>query len=145
MNRRKFIANCCLLSGATLLPRYQNQLIAANSDTEHQHEAKWYEKIPHKKVKCTLCPRECVVDDRERGYCGVRENWDGIYYSLVYSKPCTYHVDPIEKKPLFHFLPGTTAFSIATVGCNFKCRFCQSGVVNNHSMFVPYSFCIILI
>jgi pyruvate formate lyase activating enzyme len=100
--------------------------MAVNSDTDHQYEARWYEKIPHKKVKCTLCPRECVVDDRERGYCGVRENWDGIYYTLVHSKPCTYHVDPIEKKPLFHFLPGTTAFSIATVGCNVDCQFCQN-------------------
>jgi pyruvate formate lyase activating enzyme len=89
-------------------------------------EARWYEKRPHKKIKCTLCPRECVIDDRERGYCGVRENWDGIYYTLVHSRPCTYHVDPIEKKPLFHFLPGTPAFSIATVGCNVDCKFCQN-------------------
>jgi pyruvate formate lyase activating enzyme len=129
MDRRKFIENCCLLSGATFLPQYNNQILAAmapDQNPEHTHQARWYEKIPHKRVKCTLCPRECVVDDRERGYCGVRENWDGIYYSLVHSRPCTYHVDPIEKKPLFHFLPGTNAFSIATVGCNVDCQFCQN-------------------
>jgi pyruvate formate lyase activating enzyme len=89
-------------------------------------EARFYEKLPHKKIKCVLCPRECVIDDRERGYCGVRENREGTYYSLVYSRPCTYHVDPIEKKPLFHFFPGSQAFSIATAGCNVNCKFCQN-------------------
>ena len=89
-------------------------------------EARYYEKLPHKVVKCTLCPRECEVDDMERGFCGVRENIDGTYYSYVHSKPCTIHVDPIEKKPLFHFLPGTTALSLATVGCNMDCKFCQN-------------------
>jgi pyruvate formate lyase activating enzyme len=89
-------------------------------------EARFYEKLPHKKIRCNLCPRECVIDDRERGYCGVRENREGTYYSLVYSRPCTYHVDPIEKKPLFHFYPGSMAFSIATAGCNVNCKFCQN-------------------
>jgi len=89
-------------------------------------EARYYEKLPHKKIKCKLCPKECVIDDRERGYCGVRENREGTYYSLVYSRPCTYHADPIEKKPLFHFHPGSLAFSIATAGCNVNCKFCQN-------------------
>jgi pyruvate formate lyase activating enzyme len=89
-------------------------------------EARHYEKLPHKKIKCVLCPRECVIDDRERGYCGVRENREGTYFTLVYSRPCTYHVDPIEKKPLFHFYPGSNAFSIATAGCNVNCKFCQN-------------------
>jgi pyruvate formate lyase activating enzyme len=126
LNRRDFLIRCSLLGGSSLLlgGLTAPPLLATKSD--YQHEARWYEKIPHKKVKCKLCPRECVVDDRERGYCGVRENYDGIYYSLVYSRPCTYHVDPIEKKPLFHFLPGTQAFSLATVGCNVDCQFCQN-------------------
>jgi pyruvate formate lyase activating enzyme len=89
-------------------------------------EAQFYEKLPHKKIRCKLCPRECVIDDLERGYCGVRENRDGIYYTLVHSRPCSLHADPIEKKPLFHFHPGTTAFSIATAGCNVNCKFCQN-------------------
>ncbi|MBN2708323.1 MAG: AmmeMemoRadiSam system radical SAM enzyme [Calditrichaceae bacterium] len=89
-------------------------------------EAQYYEKLDHKQIRCKLCPRECIVDDRERGYCGVRENRNGIYYTLVYARPCTYHVDPIEKKPLFHFLPGTMAFSLATAGCNLNCKFCQN-------------------
>lgn len=90
------------------------------------YPAQHYEKLDARRVKCTLCPRECVVDDRERGYCGVRENRDGEYYTLVYGRPCTLHIDPVEKKPLFHFLPGTEIFSLATVGCNVNCKFCQN-------------------
>jgi pyruvate formate lyase activating enzyme len=89
-------------------------------------EAKFYEKLPYKKIKCMLCPRECVIDDRERGYCGVRENRGGIYYTLVHSRVCAAHIDPIEKKPFFHFAPGTLAFSIATAGCNVNCKMCQN-------------------
>ncbi len=89
-------------------------------------EARYYQKQPNRKIKCVLCPRECVIDDHERGYCGVRENRGGVYYSLVHSRVVTGHVDPIEKKPFFHFLPGTQAFSIATAGCNVNCKMCQN-------------------
>lgn len=90
------------------------------------HEAMAYEKLDGKRIRCDLCPRECVVADRERGFCGVRENRGGTYHTLVYGRPCAVHVDPIEKKPLFHFLPGTRALSIATAGCNVECQFCQN-------------------
>jgi pyruvate formate lyase activating enzyme len=86
----------------------------------------FWEELPDKKVKCVLCPRECEVADVERGYCGVRENQGGKYQTLVYGTLCSANVDPIEKKPLFHYLPGTTAFSIATAGCNIECKFCQN-------------------
>ena len=99
---------------------------AADPDARYTVEARYYEKLPYKKIKCKLCPRECVIDDRERGYCGVRENRGGTYYSLVHSRVCAAHVDPIEKKPLFHFLPGTVAFSLATAGCNVNCKMCQN-------------------
>ncbi len=89
-------------------------------------EARYYKKLDNRKIQCQLCPRECVIDDLERGYCGVRENQNGTYYTLVYGKPCSANVDPIEKKPLSHFLPGTLAFSIATAGCNVFCKFCQN-------------------
>jgi len=91
-----------------------------------RHEAKFWEKLDDKKVKCVLCPRECQVADVERGYCGVRENQGGSYQTLVYGALCSANVDPIEKKPLFHYLPGTNAFSIATAGCNIECKFCQN-------------------
>ena len=98
----------------------------AESDKRFIVEAKYYEKQPNRKIKCVLCPRECVIDDRERGYCGARENRGGVYYSLVHSRVCSAHVDPVEKKPFFHFYPGTLAFSIATAGCNVNCKMCQN-------------------
>ena len=127
IDRRKFIKLSCI-AGCTFA--FPSILFSDNSFPEEEKkfiiEARYYEKLPHKKIKCNLCPKECVIDDRERGYCGVRENREGTYYSLVYSRPCTFHADPIEKKPLFHFHPGTLAFSIATAGCNVNCKFCQN-------------------
>lgn len=99
---------------------------AKDGDSRYIVEAQFYEKLPYKKTRCKLCPRECVIDDRERGYCGVRENRGGNYYTLVHSRVCAAHVDPMEKKPLFHFHPGTLAFSIATAGCNVNCKMCQN-------------------
>jgi pyruvate formate lyase activating enzyme len=89
-------------------------------------EALFYQKIENKVVQCQLCPRICIIPNGKRGFCGVRENRAGILYTLVYAKPVAIHIDPIEKKPLFHFLPGTSAFSVATSGCNLRCKFCQN-------------------
>lgn len=89
-------------------------------------EAMFYEPLEEMRVQCKLCPWKCSVADQERGTCGVRENREGKYYTLVHSQPCAAHVDPIEKKPLFHYLPGSLAFSIATAGCNIECKFCQN-------------------
>jgi pyruvate formate lyase activating enzyme len=136
-DRRAFL-KCAALSGATVgaacalgrfalpLPAMAAPALSAQDDSQFTVEAKFYQKLENKKVKCKLCPRECTVGDRERGYCGVRENRGGIYHSLVHSRVCAAHVDPIEKKPLFHYLPGTLAFSIATAGCNVNCKFCQN-------------------
>ncbi|MEJ2053106.1 MAG: AmmeMemoRadiSam system radical SAM enzyme [Calditrichaceae bacterium] len=130
IGRRHFLKTGAILGWASLCPALManNKLYAStgNEDERFIREARYYEKLDHKKIRCKLCPRECVIDDRERGYCGVRENRDGVYYTLVYSRPCTYHIDPIEKKPLFHFYPGSIAFSIATAGCNLNCKFCQN-------------------
>ncbi|MEE8317591.1 MAG: AmmeMemoRadiSam system radical SAM enzyme [Candidatus Omnitrophota bacterium] len=78
------------------------------------------------KVKCLLCPTGCELNNGERGDCRARMNIDGKLQTLVYGKPCSVHVDPIEKKPLFHYLPGTGSFSIATAGCNLRCMYCQN-------------------
>jgi pyruvate formate lyase activating enzyme len=91
-----------------------------------RHEAQFWEPHADRKVKCLLCPRGCEVADVERGYCGVRENQGGKYQTLVYGALCSANVDPIEKKPLFHYQPGTRAFSIASAGCNMECKFCQN-------------------
>jgi len=89
-------------------------------------EAYLYEPLEDKKVKCNLCSHRCVIKEGRRGKCSVRENRTGMLHTLVYDKVIARHVDPIEKKPLFHFLPGTLSYSIATVGCNLRCRFCQN-------------------
>jgi pyruvate formate lyase activating enzyme len=87
-----------------------------------------YCHTPHRglHVKCRLCPHECVISEGSRGHCRVRENRDGRLYSLVYGTPCAVHVDPIEKKPFYHFLPTAQAFSLATAGCNLRCLYCQN-------------------
>ncbi len=89
-------------------------------------EALLYKPLKDKKVRCDLCHHRCVIREGERGKCNVRENQNGILHTLVYGKLIASHIDPIEKKPLFHFMPGSLSFSVATVGCNFKCRFCQN-------------------
>ncbi|MFH0738284.1 MAG: AmmeMemoRadiSam system radical SAM enzyme [Candidatus Omnitrophota bacterium] len=87
----------------------------------------YYQRLENKSVQCGLCPRRCVIPSGSRGFCGVRENQEGILYTLVYAKPVTLTAgDPIEKKPLFHFFPSSLTFSIATAGCNLKCKFCQN-------------------
>ncbi len=79
-----------------------------------------------KKVQCYLCSWNCLISPNRTGHCNVRKNIDGTLYTLVYDRICAANADPIEKKPLFHFQPGTMSFSIATLGCNFRCDFCQN-------------------
>jgi pyruvate formate lyase activating enzyme len=82
------------------------------------------------KVRCALCSHRCLIPDGKRGICTVRENQKGRLYSLVYGKLAAVHVDPIEKKPLYHYYPGHASFSIASVGCNFRCLFCQNADIS---------------
>lgn len=89
-------------------------------------EALLYEKREDRSVRCALCAHRCRIDAGTRGICGVRENRAGLLYSLVYGMVVAENVDPIEKKPLFHCLPGSRTYSVATAGCNFRCSFCQN-------------------
>jgi len=89
-------------------------------------EAMLYQKLHHKKVKCDICQRRCVISDGKRGYCLTRLNKDGKLYSLVYSRVSSWAVSPIEKKPLYHFYPGSQWLSLGTLGCNFRCPGCQN-------------------
>lgn len=89
-------------------------------------EALLCETLKDNLVHCFLCSHHCKISLAKFGFCGVRQNIDGILYTHVYGKPIAMHVDPIEKKPLYHFFPGSESFSIATIGCNFKCGFCQN-------------------
>jgi pyruvate formate lyase activating enzyme len=95
-------------------------------------EAMFYEKLDEKKVRCFLCAHHCFIKDGKRGICYVRENVDGTLYTLVYGRVVSMNIDPIEKKPLFHFQPGSTSFSIAAVGCNFRCEHCQNFEISQY-------------
>jgi len=90
------------------------------------HEARFYETLPDGRVLCTLCPHDCRIVEGGRGACGVRYNQNGVLYTLVYDRVVSRSVEPVEKKPLYHFHPGSTAYSIGTVGCNLRCAFCQN-------------------
>lgn len=135
MYRRHFIQSLAAGTSVLLVPGIvisDEKLVDGDNRSKREkkplgyHPASYYEKLGDGIVECRLCPRRCKVSDLERGYCGVRENIDGEYYTCVYGKVCSANVDPIEKKPFFHFLPGTLAFSIATAGCNLNCKFCQN-------------------
>jgi pyruvate formate lyase activating enzyme len=97
-------------------------LIGARED----HEALLYTPYPDGNVRCHLCSHHCLIPDGKRGICHVRENHGGKLYTLIYGRAVTAQVDPIEKKPLYHFHPGSNVYSIGTQGCNFRCRWCQN-------------------
>lgn len=94
------------------------------------HEALFYTSEEEQAVRCHLCAHRCLIKPDRTGICGVRRNHDGRLHSLVYGKLIATNVDPIEKKPLFHFHPGSLSYSIATVGCNFRCLFCQNADIS---------------
>jgi len=129
MKRRRFIqatAGAGLALRANLGTSLGNLYAFGQTANLSHVEARYYKKLPDREIECLLCPRKCKLGDKERGYCGVRQNDGGTYYTLVYGKACTMNVDPIEKKPFFHVLPQTQALSIATAGCNVNCKFCQN-------------------
>jgi len=96
-------------------------------------EALLYEKLENRLLHCYLCGHQCKIADKKFGFCGVRQNIDGALYTHAYGKVIASHIDPIEKKPLYHFLPGSFSFSIATIGCNFHCGFCQNWEISQSS------------
>lgn len=96
--------------------------------------AKWWHK-ENEKVRCTLCPRNCLIGDGQIGFCFVRKNMDGVLYSVGYGRPVAMNIDPIEKKPLYHFLPSTTILSLGTVGCNLGCKFCQNWEISKARLY----------
>src|SRR5579885_1970860 len=90
------------------------------------HEARWWETLPTGKLHCYLCPRHCHIGEGQTGFCFIRKNIGGKLYNLGYAQPAAIQIDPIEKKPLNHFMPGTRIFSMGTAGCNTSCFFCQN-------------------
>lgn len=143
ISRRNFLKKCGLIAASTAFaPKLLRFAEAQNAKLGFvdAQPAAYYETLADKRIKCTLCPRTCIVDNGKRGFCRVRENRNGIYYTLVHSNPCALHIDPIEKKPLYHFLPGTTALSLATAGCNFTCKNCQNWDISQSKPDDTYNF-----
>lgn len=127
VSRRHFIS--AITSGVLGLPLLLNKGVLkafSTPDKPYTKEASYYQKLDQNLVKCLLCPNECIISSGQRGHCGVRENQKGVLKTLIYGRLCSLNNDPIEKKPLFHFLPGTNAISVATAGCNVNCKFCQN-------------------
>ncbi len=145
LTKREFLKFCgisfCALSGFHLfgLPKGL-QAQAAKKGLVGTKLSPYFTSLDGGEIQCELCPRRCRVSKGKRGYCRVRENRDGRYYSLVYGTPCAVHLDPIEKKPFFHVLPATTSFSLATVGCNLQCKFCQNWEISQASPEEVYNY-----
>lgn len=97
------------------------------------HLASYREKLADETIRCILCPHYCILQEGKAGICRTRENFRGELYSLSYGNPCSLSVDPIEKKPLFHFFPGSKIYSLATAGCNFHCLNCQNWSISQAS------------
>jgi pyruvate formate lyase activating enzyme len=126
---KKILAGLFLLliiGSAAYLVIHREQIVRQQEAPSQFHEALYYEKLFGNSVQCRLCPNLCILSPGEYGACKARKNINGKLYSMVYGKIATVHVDPIEKKPFFHVLPGKAAFSIATTGCNIQCLFCQN-------------------
>jgi pyruvate formate lyase activating enzyme len=107
---------------------------SAVTKNEPLKEAMFYKKLDGKKVACQLCPRYCIIDNGKRGFCRNRENHDGKLYSVVYGKPCSIGKEPIEKAPFYHFLPGNERITLATVGCNQNCKYCQNWEISQSTL-----------
>jgi pyruvate formate lyase activating enzyme len=106
---------------------------AKSDDKKILKEAMFYQKLDNKKVRCNLCPRGCVISDGGTGFCRARQNINGTLYSINYGKIVSMNIDPIEKKPFFHVLPGSKSFSIASAGCNLRCEYCQNWQISQRS------------
>jgi len=122
LSRRDFIK----IVGSSALGSCALQGAVFGSNKPYIKEAKYYNVVRDDIVKCVLCPNKCVLRSGNTGLCGVRVNREGKLYTLVYGRLCSLNNDPIEKKPLYHFLPGENAISVATPGCNLHCKFCQN-------------------
>jgi pyruvate formate lyase activating enzyme len=136
MDKRQFIRTVLLGAGATCLYNPLSVCSAPIAPSaigkKWTKEAMFYTVTP-KGIRCLVCPNECDIKEGEAGDCRNRENHGGKLYSIAYGNPCAVNIDPIEKKPLLHFLPGTKAFSVATAGCNLACLYCQNWSISQKS------------
>lgn len=130
MDKRTFIKKACLASAGTL---FLDEARPLSDELWKWSKACTFYEVTPRGVMCLICPNECTLRNGETSLCRNRLNHKGKLYSIAYGNPCAMHVDPIEKKPFFHFLPGTRSFSIATAGCNFACLNCQNWSISQAS------------
>ena len=145
LTRRAFLKKCGLGLGAMSALSLCGGMSAARARSPQKGliktaPAEFSSKTAGGQVRCELCPRECVIPSGKRGFCRVRENRQGALISLAYGNPCAFHLDPIEKNPFFHVLPGSASLALATAGCNFDCRFCQTWEIAQAAPEEVYSF-----
>lgn len=135
ITRRQFIKGAISFCAAMMGSRLIDKTLSGKSFAAigYQKQALHYKTLDKETVMCLLCPRQCVLKNGQRSFCRVREPKDGKLYTLVYELPCSVHVDPIEKKPIYHMLPGSKSFSIATAGCNLRCKFCQNWQISQET------------
>ncbi|GAM09242.1 putative protein [Geobacter sp. OR-1] len=129
MKRRDFLK--LLLCSSLAMKAEAREII--NKGVLLKKEARYYQKNAGNSVGCRLCPRQCDIPAGSTGFCRARRNTGGTLYSLGYAAPCAIHVDPIEKKPFFNYLPQSRSFSIASAGCNLRCKFCQNWDISQAS------------
>ncbi|MCX7981395.1 MAG: AmmeMemoRadiSam system radical SAM enzyme [Syntrophales bacterium] len=146
LTRRDFFKCCILGLTGTGLATYVDTIFMftvspalAAGPNKYSREALFYEKTSTGALKCRKCPHECVLKENSLGLCRNRMNYEGKLYTIAYGNPCAVHIDPIEKKPFFHFLPGTRSFSIATAGCNLRCLSCQNWQISQFSPLDTYN------
>jgi pyruvate formate lyase activating enzyme len=135
ISKREFLRRCTLCAGGLALGAYRPNVFSISSNTDvgkFSKEALFYSKTADG-LQCEKCPQGCLLNDGDVGFCRSRVVIDGKIYSIAYGNPCAVHIDPIEKKPFFHFLPTTHAFSIAAAGCNFRCLNCQNWQISQVS------------
>ncbi|MDI6733662.1 MAG: AmmeMemoRadiSam system radical SAM enzyme [Planctomycetota bacterium] len=131
MKRRDFLKSAGICTTLSLVDFYN--IFPSDRQDNNRYEVPYYKKLTGGMVECLICPKRCKIVNQGRGYCLNKVNDNGFYYSLVYSRPCTINIDPIEKKPFYHFLPGSASYSLSTAGCNFGCRFCQNWQISQAS------------
>ncbi|HIE29282.1 TPA: AmmeMemoRadiSam system radical SAM enzyme [Candidatus Poribacteria bacterium] len=137
LSRRQFLKTGCRLGiGLGGLPFIftHNSFAASKYKAEELHEAKYYGQLDGNKVQCQMCFRKCIVSEGQKGFCRNKININGKYYSLVYGKPCSLQIDPIEKEPSFHTLPSISIFCTATASCNNRCKFCHNWHISQKSV-----------
>jgi pyruvate formate lyase activating enzyme len=145
MTKREFLKTCgmgfCALAAASLFDFPETaQPQGALKGLIKTKLSPYFTPLQGGEIQCELCPKRCRLPKGKRGFCRVRENRDGKCYSLVYGNPCAFHPDPMERNPFFHVLPGTRSLSLATAGCNFGCKFCQTWEISQASPEDVYSY-----